>query len=53
VENSVGKLAANTAPNVSMGKRAWRWPFGLQRMGLSNSAFLVVEEVEANRRKSI
>jgi hypothetical protein len=24
VENGVGKLAAYTAPNVSMGKRAWR-----------------------------
>ena len=26
VENSVGKLAANQAPNVSAGKRAWRTP---------------------------
>ena len=26
VENSVGKLAALEAPNVSMGKRAWRTP---------------------------
>src|SRR6266850_7237876 len=26
VENGVGKLAANWAPNVSTGKRAWRTP---------------------------
>src|ERR1051326_7863246 len=26
VENSVGKLAANLAPNAGMGKRAWRTP---------------------------